>query len=365
MSLLKVLESVDAIGFELPIKTLSLKSSCRSQWEAIRPTGAGLTNELAMATELKCILQILTYTSAFISYLTSHRHSHSHSHSHSQNCVVHDTCFMSALEGHVLGAYQPDPFVRQECNQPTNAFDPSLRMAGTTLERRLSADFYQTEQAVSLKRFAHPDEKKKTYHLYDAIVHDGNMAAGGRSSPPTSSATAICSIAPIRKQSTEPAQTVGKPLKEKEAMKDVEEKERREVDYFALAKEIAAALPFLENEMAVTVSHDEPMKSKYSKLELLIEREREQGRTAEVNDQLLESNAGQFKGEFRLRDDDQNTDIQAEQQNVLKEPKGQVKKKDECDVDFDHGKDAVDAKRLDKEAKQKQKQNKDSSKKEP
>lgn len=171
-----------------------------------------------------------------------------------------------------------------------------------------------------------------------------------------------------------------------ETQEDIEEKERRdEAERFAQAKAAAAAQPVLENETAVTVRHDESMESKRSKLELLIEREREQGRSAEVKDQLLKSNAGQFYDEVGTWDDDgQDMGVQTERQKVLKELKGKRKKKDVYDVDYDRGKVkkvknknsdrfdrpnmfqvAVDAKRLDKEAKQKQKQNKKPHKKKP
>ncbi|ORY99388.1 hypothetical protein BCR43DRAFT_455940 [Syncephalastrum racemosum] len=541
------LESVDANGFELPTKTLFSEKWLNTQWETIRPMGAGLTDELGKATGLNCILQILTYTPALANYLTSHRHSN--------NCVVQDTCFMCALEGHVhqcfrdkqntvapryfvgrlksmpggrtndtvkifdyfmqqmqhhlllekgakeprrnqettalyqiFGGYLLDNFVCQECNQPTNTFEPFLRLtadvtAGNTLERCLSPDFrersatltcercslerpgkakrslYRTprvlaihldrfdasgskndkkvkfEDTFSVERFTHPDEKKKTYDLYGVIVHEGNRAAGGRFVAYIKGPNGLWhradkeaihqvsadrvyeqkaymlfyTLPPDAAPRSQPKAGL-KPRKEKEEamveeikaapneddeeeeeeeeieeQEDIEEKERREeAERFAQAKEAAAAQPVLENETAVTVRHDESMESKRGKLELLIEREREQGRSAEVKDQLLKSNAGQFYGEVGTWDDDQDMGVQTERQKVLKQLKGKRKKKDVYDVDYDRGKVkkvknknhdrferpnmfqvAVDAKRLDKEAKQKQKQNKKPSKKNP
>lgn len=133
----------------------------------------------------------------------------------------------------IFGGYFFNHFVCQECNQPTNTFDPFLRLtadvtAGNTLERCLSPYFretsaprtcercsverpgktqrslYQTpkvlaihldrfdgsgrkndkkvkfEDTFSVERFVHSAVKKTKYHLYGVIVHEGTMAAGGR-----------------------------------------------------------------------------------------------------------------------------------------------------------------------------------------
>ncbi|KAI9320749.1 hypothetical protein BX666DRAFT_2024372 [Dichotomocladium elegans] len=251
------------------------------------------------------------------------------------------------------------------------------------------------EETLNIKRYVSESERSMVetqYHLYGLITHEGASSRSGQYTAYAKSSNGLwhCfenesvqqistkrlmaqnpymlfyTVAVAKKTGAKSATEVLKPAKaavekEKSVIEQQEENESMSESGDEVVEPVsdedtddeeqktkldqilkkAAAEPIADNEKAVVVKHDEPMESKWSKLETLIEREKDDNSSAQAKEILLsKSDNVQFQDNIdRWEEEGNHPGIDEKQrQQALKNTKSKRKRPNLYDVDYDRGK---------------------------